>query len=105
MLLDVGFISPIDYAKWISNLVHVTKPTGGIKICTNFGDLNKVCPKDDFPLPNINIIVDLTAGYEMLSLMDNIFHLCLWYLLLECYAFWSQEYRSNISKSYDNHFS
>jgi hypothetical protein len=32
--------------------------------------LNKACPKDDFPLLNIDIIVDLTIGYEMLSLMD-----------------------------------
>ncbi|GLJ30928.1 hypothetical protein SUGI_0616090 [Cryptomeria japonica] len=70
-LLDVGFIRPIDYADSISNLVPVSKVTGGIRICTNFRDLNKACPKDDFPLPNIDIIVDMTAGYEMLSLMDG----------------------------------
>lgn len=35
-LLDVGFIQPIDYAEWIFNLVPVTKPTRGIRICTNF---------------------------------------------------------------------
>lgn len=70
-LLDVDFIRSIDYEKWISNLVLVTKPTGGIHICTNFCDINKACPKDDFPLPNIDMIVDLTVGYEMLSLMDG----------------------------------
>lgn len=37
----------------------------------NFRDLNKACPKDDFPLPNIDIIMDLIVGHEMLSLMDN----------------------------------
>lgn len=35
-LLDVDFMRPIDYAEWISNLVPVTKPTGGIRICTDF---------------------------------------------------------------------
>lgn len=68
-LLDIGFIHPIDYAEWISNLVPITKPTSGIRICTYFRDLNKACPEDDFPLPNIDIIVDLIVGYEMLSLM------------------------------------
>ncbi|KAH9298554.1 hypothetical protein KI387_030236, partial [Taxus chinensis] len=36
-------------------------------------DINKAFPKDDFPLPNIDMIVDSTAGYEMLSLMDGFF--------------------------------
>ncbi|KAH9320039.1 hypothetical protein KI387_021808, partial [Taxus chinensis] len=49
----------------------VTKATGKILICTDFRDLNLACPKDDFPLPNIDQLVDLTAGHEMLSLMDG----------------------------------
>lgn len=60
-LLDVGFIRPIDYAKWISNLVPISKHTGGIKICIDFRDINKAFPKDDFPLPNIEFIVVLTT--------------------------------------------
>ena len=47
------------------------KLTGKIKVCTNFKYLNKACPKDDFPLPNINMIIDSLAGYEMLSFMDG----------------------------------
>ncbi|GLJ55837.1 hypothetical protein SUGI_1198920 [Cryptomeria japonica] len=70
-LLDVGFIRPIDYPEWISNLVPVSKPDRNIRICTDFRDINKACPKDDFPLPNIDLIVDLTEGHEMLSLMDG----------------------------------
>lgn len=70
-LLDVSFIRPIDYVEWISNLVLVNKPNREIFICTYFCHLNKACPKNDFPLPNIDIIVDLTVGYEMLSLMDG----------------------------------
>ena len=65
-LLDARFIRPIDYAKWISNLVPVSKHFGGIRICKDFWKLNYACPKDDFPLPNIDIIVDMIARYEML---------------------------------------
>ena len=70
-LLDVRFIRTIAYPEWVSNLVPVSKPTGGIRICTDFRDLNKAFPKDDFPLPNIDMIVDMTAGHEMLSLMNG----------------------------------
>lgn len=70
-LLDVGFIKAIDYVEWIFNLVLVTKTIGGIKIFTDFKELKKAYPKDDFPLPNINMIVDLTIGNKMLSLMDG----------------------------------
>jgi len=44
---------------------------GEIRVCTDFRDLNKVCPNDDFPLPNIDMIIDSLAGYEMLSFMDG----------------------------------
>lgn len=37
----------------------------------DFHYLDKVCPKDDFPLPNIDILVDNTSLYQMLSLMDG----------------------------------
>ena len=46
---------------------------GRIKIYTNFKDINKSCPKDDFPLPNINTLVDNMMGHEMFSLMDEFF--------------------------------
>lgn len=49
----------------------VSKPDGSIRICTDFRNVDKACPKDDFLLPNIDIIVDLTAGHAMLSLMDG----------------------------------
>lgn len=62
-LLKARFIRAIDYAKWISNIVPVSKPDKSIRVCTDFRDLNKSCPKDDFPLPNIEIIVDMTVGY------------------------------------------
>ena len=70
-MLDAKVIHPIDYLEWISNMVPITKPLRDIRIYANFGDLNKACPKDDFPLPNIDMIVDLTAGHKILSLMDG----------------------------------
>lgn len=70
-MLDAKVIHPIDYSEWISNMVPVTKPSGDIRICTDFRDLNKACPKDDFPLPNIDMLVDLTVGHEIISIMDG----------------------------------
>ena len=70
-LLSANFIRAIDYAEWISNIVPISKHEKSIWVCTNFRDLKKACPKDDFPLPNIDMTVDMTAGYEMYSLMDG----------------------------------
>lgn len=47
------------------------KKDGRIRVCVDFRDLNKASPKDDFPLPHIDILVDNTAGYELLSFMDG----------------------------------
>ena len=40
-------------------------------MCVNFHDLNNACPKDDFTLPIIRIMVDTTTGHEILSFMDG----------------------------------
>ena len=53
-LLKVGFIYPIPLTKWVSNIVPVNKKRGTIRVCINFRDLNKACPKDNFPTPHIN---------------------------------------------------
>jgi len=70
-LLEVRFIRPINYSEWMANVVPVKKPTGKIIVCTKFKDLNKAFPKYDFPLPNIDMIIDSLASYEMLSFMDG----------------------------------
>lgn len=56
-MLDVGFIQLIDYLEWVLNVVAIYKLIGGIYIYVYFRDLNKACPKDDSPLPKIDIIV------------------------------------------------
>jgi len=49
----------------------VKNPTSEIRVCTNFRDLNKACSKDNFSLPNIDMIIDSLASYEMLSFMGR----------------------------------
>ena len=39
-------------------------------MCVDFTDLNKACPKDSYPLPRIDQLVDFTAGHKLLSSMD-----------------------------------
>ena len=36
----------------------------------DYKDLNKACPKDSFPLPNIDRMIDATAGHEILTFLD-----------------------------------
>ncbi|KAM1243275.1 hypothetical protein ACFX2G_035556 [Malus domestica] len=70
-LIEAGFIREVQYPKWISNIVIVLKKSGQIRVCVDFRDLNDTCPKDDFPLPIIEIMVDATTGHEALSFMDG----------------------------------
>ncbi|KAM2599740.1 hypothetical protein TB2_038112 [Malus domestica] len=70
-LIEAGFIREVQYPKWISNIVIVLKKSGQIRVCVDFRDLNDAYPKDDFPLPIIEIMVDATTGHEALSFMDG----------------------------------
>jgi hypothetical protein len=69
-LLQVGFIYPIHLTQWVSNPVPVNKKQGMIRVCTDFRDMNKACPKDNFPTPFIDHIIDECAGCEAFSFMD-----------------------------------
>ncbi|RVW59143.1 Transposon Ty3-I Gag-Pol polyprotein [Vitis vinifera] len=57
--------------EWLANVVPVPKKDGKVRVCVDFRDLNKASPKDDFPLPHIDMLVDSTAGHSMLSFMDG----------------------------------
>jgi hypothetical protein len=65
------FIYPIAYTSWVSNPVPVNKKQGTIRVCTDFRDLNHACPKDNFPMPFIDQIIDECAGHKALSFMDD----------------------------------
>ena len=70
-LLADGFIKPIQHPKWLSNVVPVKKKNSQIRCFVDFRNLNKACPKDALPLPNIDLLVDSTAGSSMFSFMDG----------------------------------
>jgi hypothetical protein len=69
-LLEAKFIEPIAYPTWLANIVMVQKKSDKWRMCINFTSLNKACPKDNFPLPRIDKIVDSAAGCEVMSLLD-----------------------------------
>ena len=69
-LLGAGSIAEVRYLEWLANPVVVKKRNGKWRVCVDFTDLNKACPKDSYPLPNIDHLVESTAGNEMLTFMD-----------------------------------
>ena len=69
-LLTAKFIREVHYPEWLTNVVMVKKLNGKWRICIDYTDLNKACPKDSFPIPRIDQLVDATTGYNLLSFMD-----------------------------------
>ena len=61
----------VEYHEWFANIIHVPKKDSNVRVCVDFQDLNKVSPKDDFPLPHIDMLVDNTTGHSMVSFMDG----------------------------------
>ena len=51
--------------------MHVPKKDEKVRMCMDYRDLNRASPKDDFPLPHINILVDNTAQHKVFSFMDG----------------------------------
>ena len=47
-------IKEVFYLEWLANIVIVKKKNGKWQVCVDFTDLNKACPKDPFPMPQIN---------------------------------------------------
>ena len=69
-LLKERFIREIKYPKWLANVVVVPKKGDKWRVCMDYTDLNEACPKDSFPLPRIDQIVDTSAGHGMLLFLD-----------------------------------
>ena len=69
-LLEAGFIRDIKHPDWLANLVMVPNKDKSWRLCVDFKDLNKACPKDRFSLPRIDQIIDATAGYDSLCFLD-----------------------------------
>ena len=66
-----GLVRGVLHPTWLANPVVVRKANGKWRLCIDYTDINKVCPKDPFPLPHIDQIVDSTAGCDLLSFLDD----------------------------------
>ncbi|XP_070057701.1 uncharacterized protein [Nicotiana tomentosiformis] len=70
-LIEAGFIREVKYPPWVSSNVPIRKENGQIRVCVDFRDLNNACPKDEFPHPIPELMIDATTGYEAMSFMDG----------------------------------
>lgn len=70
-LLKAGFIYPIPLIDWVSNIVPVTKKQGTIRVCVDYRDINCACPKNNYPTPFNDQLIDDCAGSEIFSFMDG----------------------------------
>ena len=69
-LKRAGAIKEVFYPEWLVNTVVVKKKSRKWRLCVDFTDLNKACPKDPFPMPRIDQLVDATVGHLWMSFLD-----------------------------------
>ena len=69
-LKQVGAIKEVFYPKWLVNTVVVKKKMEKWRMCVDFTDLNRACPKDPFPMSRIDQLVDVTVGHPQMSFLD-----------------------------------
>ena len=69
-LLTANFIREVHYPEWLANVVMVKKTNGKWRMWVDFTNLNQAYPKDSFPLPKIDQLVDSTVGHKLLTFMD-----------------------------------
>ena len=62
-LQEASFIREVYYLDWLANMVMVKKASGKWRMCMDFTDLNKACPKDSYPLSRVDVLVDSTAQH------------------------------------------
>ena len=67
---EAGAIKEVFYPEWLANTIVVKKKSGKWQVCVDFTDLNKACPKDPFPMPQIDQLVDSTVGHPRMSCLD-----------------------------------
>jgi hypothetical protein len=70
-LLKYGFIYPVPLTEWVSNIIPVAKKKGTICVCVDYRDLNKACPKDNYPTLFIDQIIDNCVGNVIFFFMDG----------------------------------
>jgi hypothetical protein len=71
-LLQAKFIQPCRYADWVSNIISVEKKNmGTIRICVEFKNLNRATPKEEYPMPIANLLVDGASSNKVISFLDG----------------------------------
>jgi ribonuclease HI len=71
-LLKAGFIRPCRYAEWVSSIVPVEKKgSGKIRVCIDFRYLNKATPKDEYPMPIADLMINDALGHKVISFLDG----------------------------------
>lgn len=113
-LLEVDFIAPIQHPIWLSNIVPVEKKNSQIRVCVDFRDLNRACPKDPFPLPNIETLVDAGdfdlhgwVGYQQIKMDSSDAIKTAFRTPFGNFAFWPKDKECwlYLSKNYSCYFS
>ena len=69
-LKRAGAIKEVFYPEWFANTMVVKKKNGKWRVCVDFTNLNKACPKDPFPMPRIDQLVDATVGHLRMGFLD-----------------------------------
>nr|GFC03185.1 reverse transcriptase domain-containing protein [Tanacetum cinerariifolium] len=69
-LVDARIIREVYYHDWLSNPVMVKKHDGSWRMCVNFTDLNRACPQDCYPLPEIDWRVESLCRYPFKFFLD-----------------------------------
>ena len=69
-LKQAGAINEVFYPEWLANTIVVKKKSGKWRVCVDFTNLNKACPKNPFPMPKIDQLVDATVGHPRISFLD-----------------------------------
>ena len=69
-LKQASAIKEVFYPEWLANTVVVKKKSGKWRVYVDFTNLNKACPKDPFPMPKIDQVVDATVGHPQMSFLD-----------------------------------
>ena len=70
-LKEARAIREIFFPEWLANTMVVKKKNNKWRVCVDFTDLNRACPKDLFPMPKIDQLIDATYGHPRMSFLDT----------------------------------
>jgi hypothetical protein len=71
-LIKAGFIRTGRYAEWVLNIVPVEKKNNGkIRLCVDFRNLNRATPKDEYPMPIAEDLINRASSHKVISFLDD----------------------------------